>query len=100
MFSNKATQIDEIFTGDLTLCSRGQIVSEDFFNFGGFLRKHELYHISKNWRPILLCSYFWTFAQCDSQGCAALMHCVQRTKKERVESYKIFVSIVCQKRAS
>ena len=22
------------------------------------------YHISKNWRPILLCLYFWTFAQC------------------------------------
>ena len=22
------------------------------------------YHISKNWRPILLCWYFWTFAQC------------------------------------
>ena len=23
-----------------------------------------MYHISKNWRPILLCLYFWTFAQC------------------------------------
>ena len=43
---------------------------------------------------------YYKITVCDSQGCAALMHCVQRTKKERVESYKIFVSIVCQKRAS
>ena len=26
---------------------------------------HYYNHISKNWRPILPCSYFWTFAQCD-----------------------------------
>ena len=25
---------------------------------------HYQHHISKNWRPILPCSYFWTFAQC------------------------------------
>ena len=43
MFSKKATQIDEIFTVDLTLCSRCQIVGEDFVNLCGLLRKHELY---------------------------------------------------------
>ena len=40
MFSKKATQIGEIFTVDLTLCSKCQINSEDFVNF---LRKYELY---------------------------------------------------------
>ena len=37
MYSKKATQIDEIFTVDLTLCSRCQIVGEDFINFCGLL---------------------------------------------------------------
>jgi hypothetical protein len=45
MFSNKATKIDEIFPVDLTLCSKCQINGEDFINFCGFLRKHELYGI-------------------------------------------------------
>ena len=44
MFSKKATKIDEIFTIDLTLCSKCQIDSEDFVNFCGLLRKHELYY--------------------------------------------------------
>ena len=43
MFSKKATKIDEIFTVDLTLCSKCQVDGEDFVNFGGLLRKHELY---------------------------------------------------------
>ena len=42
MFSKKATKIDEIFTVDLILCSKCQIVGEDFAKFCGFLRKHEL----------------------------------------------------------
>ena len=42
MFSKKATKIDEIFTVDLTLRSKGRIDGEDFFNFCGLLRKHEL----------------------------------------------------------
>ena len=42
MFSKKATKIDEIFTVDLTLCSKCQINGEDFVNFCGLLRKHEL----------------------------------------------------------
>ena len=42
MFSKKATKIDEIFTVDLILCSKCQIDGEDFINFCGFLRKHEL----------------------------------------------------------
>ena len=43
MFSKKATKIDKIFTADLTLCSTCQIDGEDFINFCGLLRKHELY---------------------------------------------------------
>ena len=43
MFSKKATKIDEIFTADLTLCSKCQIDGEDFVNFCGLLRKHGLY---------------------------------------------------------
>ena len=43
MFSKKATIIDEIFTVDLTLCSKCQIDGEDFVDFCGLLRKHEIY---------------------------------------------------------
>ena len=43
VFSKKATKIDEIFTVDLTLCSKCQIDGEDFVNFRGLLRKYELY---------------------------------------------------------
>ena len=43
MLSKKATKIDEIFTVDLTLCSKCQIDGEDFINFCGLLGKHELY---------------------------------------------------------
>ena len=45
MFSEKATKIDEIFTVDLTLCSKCQIDGEDFVNFCSLLRKHELYFL-------------------------------------------------------
>ena len=48
MFSKKATKIDEIFTVDLTLCSKCQIDSEDLVNFCGLLRKHELYLVVVN----------------------------------------------------
>ena len=44
-FSRNATKIDEIFTADLTLCSKCQIDGEDFVIFCGLLRKHELYLI-------------------------------------------------------
>ena len=44
MFSRKATKIDKIFTGDLTLCSKHQIDGEDLINFCGLPRKHELYY--------------------------------------------------------
>ena len=43
MFLKKATKFDEIFTVDLTLCSKSQIDGEDFVNFYGLLRKCELY---------------------------------------------------------
>ena len=42
MFSKKATKIDQIFTVDLTLCSKCQIDGEDLVNFCGLLRKHGL----------------------------------------------------------
>ena len=42
VFSKKATKIDEIFTVDMTLCSKCQIVGEDFVNFCGLLRKYKL----------------------------------------------------------
>ena len=42
MFFKKATKNDEIFTVDLTLFSKCQIDGEDFVNFCGLLRKHEL----------------------------------------------------------
>ena len=42
-FSEKATKIDKIFTANLTVCSNCQIDGEDFINFCGLLRKHELY---------------------------------------------------------
>ena len=45
MFPKKTTKIDEIFTFDLTLCSKRQIDGEDFVNFCGLLRKYELYNI-------------------------------------------------------
>ena len=35
--SKKATNIDEIFTVDLTLCSKCQMDGEDFINFCGIL---------------------------------------------------------------
>ena len=44
MFSKKATKIDQIFTVNLTLCSKCQIDDEDFFNFCGLLRKHNFYN--------------------------------------------------------
>ena len=37
MFSKKAKKIDEIFTDNLTLCSKYQIDSEDFGYFSSFL---------------------------------------------------------------
>ena len=42
MVSEKATKIDEIFTVDLTLCSKCEIDGEDFVNFCGLLRKNGL----------------------------------------------------------
>ena len=54
MFSKKATKIDEIFTVDLTLCSKCQINGEDFVIFCGLHRKHELYvHICESGEIIL-----------------------------------------------
>ena len=42
-FSEKATKINKIFTVNLTVSINGQIDGEDFINFCGLLRKHELY---------------------------------------------------------
>ena len=43
MFSKKANKIDKIFTVVLTSTTYCQIESEDFIDFCGLLRKHELY---------------------------------------------------------
>ena len=43
MSSKKATKFDEIFTIDLTLCSKCQIDGGNFVNFCGILGKYELY---------------------------------------------------------
>ena len=43
IFSKKTTKINEIFTIDLTVCSKCQIDGEDLVNFCGLLREHELY---------------------------------------------------------
>ena len=45
MFSKKAPKIDKIFTVDLT-CIKCQIDGENFVNFCGLLRKHELYEFA------------------------------------------------------
>ena len=44
IFSKKTTKINEIFTIDLTVCSKCQIDGEDIVNFCGLLRKHELFN--------------------------------------------------------
>ena len=43
MFSKKVTQIDKIFTVDLTVATYCQIDGEDFVNFWGLSIKRELY---------------------------------------------------------
>ena len=48
MLSKKATEIEEIFAVDLTLCNKCQIDGEDFINFCGLLRKHELYEYNEH----------------------------------------------------
>ena len=42
VFSKKATKIDQIFTVNLTLCSKCQNDGEDLLNFCGLLRKYKL----------------------------------------------------------
>ena len=42
VFSKKAAKIEEIFTINLTVTTYYQIDVEDFVNFCGLLRKHEL----------------------------------------------------------
>ena len=42
MFSKKAAKFEKMFTVDLMLCSKCQVDGEDFVNFCGLLRKHEL----------------------------------------------------------
>ena len=54
MLSKKATKIDEIFTVDLTLCSKCQIDGIDLVHLCGLLRKHKLYHDRTDWSQIRL----------------------------------------------
>ena len=62
MFSKKTTKIDKIFTIYLTLKSKREINGEDFINFCGLLRKHELYLIKSKVLLML----------CNSLGCYSL----------------------------
>ena len=50
MFSKKATKFEKNFTVDLMLCRH--IGGEDFVNFCGLLRKHELYQ-RKNFQRVV-----------------------------------------------
>ena len=54
MFSKKATKFDKIFAVNLTLCSNYQIEGEDFVNFCGLLRKHELYLFASFYKLVIL----------------------------------------------
>ena len=68
MFSKKATKINEIFTVDLTLCSKCQIYGEDLVNFCGLLTNFK--------KPLdcsrLLCELFdqriWKIARLGKRG--------------------------------
>ena len=61
-FSEKATKIDKIFTVDLTFTTQRQIDGEDFINFCGRLRKHELQrNFTRNLVIILDSSIFCNF---------------------------------------
>ena len=52
MFSKKATKIDKIFTVNLIVTTYCQIVvGEDFVNFCGLLRKHELWKCMSEIHP-------------------------------------------------
>ena len=74
MFSKKATKIDEIFTVDLTLCSKCQIYGEDFVNFCGLLRKHELYTRVQTYRKTLLTFKNLIASDCNNDLCPLLIH--------------------------
>ena len=62
MFSKKTTKFDKIFTVDLTITTYCEIDGEDFVNFCGLLRKHELYkqqsQLQIAWIFLLLLSWF------------------------------------------
>ena len=58
MFSKKVRKFEKIFTVDLTLCSKCQIHGENFVNFYGLLRKHELYQAEL----IIFSSHFHSYS--------------------------------------
>ena len=49
LFTKNATKINEIFTIDLTLCSKRQIDGEYLINFSGLLWKYKFYQIVTKW---------------------------------------------------
>ena len=58
------------FDKSADLLSKCQNHEEDFFKFRVLLKKSKLYHqhhISKNWRPILPCSYLSIFEWCEQE---------------------------------
>ena len=75
MFSKKVIKIDEIFTGDLTLCSKCQIYGEDLINFCGLLKntlqdphrsqltQPQLYHWYYIWRQMTVWAWLMVCSQ-------------------------------------
>ena len=57
--------MEEIFTVNLTLCSKRQIDSEDFVNFRGLLRKYEFYN--KGSSSYHLCVEYFSLFSFDSE---------------------------------
>ena len=58
MFSKKATKIVTIFTVNLTVCSNRPIDGEDFVNFCGLLRKHDIKYVLL---IAIMCKYLMRF---------------------------------------
>jgi hypothetical protein len=87
IFSKKATKVEKIFTVFLTLCSKCQIDGEDFVNFCGLLRKHELY----TWMIIQL-SIFWV-SLCAAVMSSSLFNRQKRQKVSRKFPLQVMSSI-------
>ena len=64
VFSKKATKFEKNVTVDLTHTTYFQIDGEDFVNFCGLLRKHELYNRKSSNQKIHVCYTFCCWIVC------------------------------------